>query len=261
MRIGRRAAYTFIASAFAASACGGKAALDDRVGDPSTTCVGHVGTLVLETRDDVVSAANVGVVDGDLVIVADEPYEITAEDLPCLTAVRGAVTIGSEKPSAFTSIVLGAVETIDRGLVIGYVNIQVPGGMALAFPRLRRVGTPANAGSVTIAEANVSDEVRISALEEVHGNLMIGWLTARAVDLGALRTVSESLSLGPAAELEQLDFGQLELVGGDVTADLMPHIAYSSVLTIGGLTEGTTRSTQVGCARADGDMSPDCANL
>jgi hypothetical protein len=260
MRIGRRAAYTFIASAFAAGACGGKAATVDGVGDTSTTCVGHVGTLVLETRDDVVSAANVGVVDGDLVITADEPYEITAEDLPCLTAVSGSVIIGSANPSAFTSVVLGSVETIDRGLVIGYVDIQVPGGMALAFPRLRRVGTPANAGGVTIAEANVSDGVRFSALEEVHGNLMIGWLTARAVDFGALRYVSESLSLGPAAELQQLDFGQLERVGGDVTADLMPHIPYSWVLTIGDVTEGTTTSTQVGCARTDGDMSPDCAN-
>src|SRR4026209_920804 len=104
MRIGRRAAYTFLSSEFAAGACGGRVAPGDGVGDPSTTCVGHAGTLVLDTRDDVVSAANVGVVDGDLLITAQEPYEITAEDLPCLTAVRGSVSIGSENPSSFTSV-------------------------------------------------------------------------------------------------------------------------------------------------------------
>ena len=232
-------------------------------GAPSrpTGCTGvHSGTLTIGTRGELEAAAGIGEVQGDLIIQAEERYEIRAEDLPCLSRVRGSVTIGSLPSLLLTGVTLGALETLDGGLTVGLVDLFREGEPAASFPRLRRVGTYASGTDtgLQIIEARLLPGVGFPVLEEVRGSFEVRYLDVREIEFPALRAITGSLMLGPAEDLARADLGRLEHIGGDVTVLGLPHLARSFMESLAATAGGTATIAHVGCARADQDATPDC---
>jgi hypothetical protein len=222
-------------------------------------CIVHEGDLVLTTNDEVSAAANVGEVRGDLIIRGTELADLGPDLLPCLTAVRGSMVVGPLSTPLSTSVTLEALEVVDGGLAVGYLDVQST-ATALAFPRLRRVGSPATPGGLLIGEAKLLERVELPALEEVHGDFVVEWLILRQLDARALRTVTGALTVGPATDLQSLDLRALVQVGGLVSLRELPQIPYSEARLLAAAAEGTPDISRVGCDRRDGDRSPDCDN-
>jgi hypothetical protein len=227
----------------------------DAAGPP--TCVKYPGDLILATADDVIAAADVGEVTGDLVVNGGIPElgTLGANALPCLTAVRGSVVIGPSGEMLPMGIVIDALEVIDGGLSVGYVGIQTDEA-ALAFRRLRRVGTAATPHGILIGEARLLKHVDLPVLEQVYGDFTVAWIDLPDLRAPELRTVTGSLMLGPAAELASVDLEQVR-VGGALTAVELPLMPYSRVRALA-VSAAETDIQRVGCSRVDRDMSPDC---
>jgi hypothetical protein len=147
------------------------------------------------------------------------------------------------------------LEVIDGGLSVGYVGIQTDEA-ALAFRRLRRVGTAATPHGILIGEARLLKHVDLPVLEQVYGDFTVAWIDLPDLRAPELRTVTGSLMLGPAAELASVDLEQVR-VGGALTAVELPLMPYSRVRALA-VSAAETDIQRVGCSRVDRDMSPDC---
>jgi hypothetical protein len=219
----------------------------------------HEGDLVLENEAGVAAAADVREVTGDVIVRGSEPYAIGPDDMPCLRVVRGALTIGSVEVPRFTSITFAELEWVEGGVSVGFVESGSADAVALALPRLSRIGSDARRADLVIGEGRLFDTVSLPALEDVSGDVRIGWLEARRIELGSLHTVGGELSLDTISALEAIELGSLTNVGEGFTAQSLPKIPYSSLAEVALAIAPPVQISNVGCNRADGDASPDCA--
>jgi hypothetical protein len=238
---------------------------------PATGCdVRHEGDLKLRTAQDVLAAAGIAEIHGDLILGdldygprrdGDDgaPLVVEPGQLRCLWYVTGGVMVGALVPTG--RIVLDGLEVVDGYLAAGFVAEMPQQPARLEAPVLRRVGTPRAEApkGVQIAESFLGGGVSLPSLQVVHGPLAVGSLLTPSLDLGSLSVVDGPLQVGPAETMRDLRMGPALLVMGPAVFDHLPQVPYSLLVQhVGEIRASAIEATGIGCARPDGDASEDC---
>jgi len=232
--------------------------------EASSHCGGtHEGDVWIRNDADFDALRSVETLRGTLRLGGEPSWTMAVADgqLDCLSRIEGSLLVGGLADVTSGPIELASLTRVDGAIGIGFVTDTPQAPAALSFPSLTTIGTaehPDGSG-LQVLRSQLREGIHVPALRTVYGLVSIRQLDGAVLDLGALRTVTRFLTLGPG-ELKTLRLDALRDVADGITFQELQQLPFSQ---IDGIIDATQPSEHpiakgIGCARDDGDVSPDC---